>query len=189
MEVYYMLKQITIENVLAYKDMIIWEYPDFPTNPEYLVQIINLMSDAINQKDVKLCYHPIKQEENSEIEIVFDFEGREYCYGFEYNDEIEEEWLYCEIEENYVETIFERNKENSVMPENVLLISEAFFAIINQALEDAKNTLINNYDRMELELPKGMKAEIAERVKEGKADSNNAYVVAAVREKMEREDN
>lgn len=46
-----------------------------------------------------------------------------------------------------------------------------------------------NYDRMELALPKGMKAEIAERVKEGKADSNNAYVVAAVREKMEREDN
>ena len=43
------------------------------------------------------------------------------------------------------------------------------------------------YDRMELALPKGMKAEIAERVKEGKADSNNAYVVAAVREKMERE--
>lgn len=44
-----------------------------------------------------------------------------------------------------------------------------------------------NYDRMELTLPKGMKTEIAERVKEGKADSNNAYVVAAVREKMERE--
>ena len=46
-----------------------------------------------------------------------------------------------------------------------------------------------NYDRMELALPKGMKTEIAERVKKGKADSNNAYVVAAVREKMEREDN
>ena len=44
-----------------------------------------------------------------------------------------------------------------------------------------------NYDRMELALPKGMKAEITERVKEGKADSNNAYVVAAVKEKMERE--
>lgn len=44
-----------------------------------------------------------------------------------------------------------------------------------------------NYDRMELTLPKGMKTEIAERVREGKADSNNAYVVAAVREKMERE--
>ena len=44
------------------------------------------------------------------------------------------------------------------------------------------------YDRMELALPKGMKAEIIERVKEGKADSNNAYVVAAVREKMEREE-
>lgn len=43
------------------------------------------------------------------------------------------------------------------------------------------------YDRMELALPKGLKAEIAERVKQGKADSNNAYVVAAVREKMERE--
>lgn len=44
-----------------------------------------------------------------------------------------------------------------------------------------------NYDRMELTLPKGMKTEIAERVREGKADSNNAYVVTAVREKMERE--
>lgn len=44
-----------------------------------------------------------------------------------------------------------------------------------------------NYDRMELTLPKGMKAEIVEKVKAGKADSNNAYVVAAVREKMERE--
>ena len=43
------------------------------------------------------------------------------------------------------------------------------------------------YDRMELTLPKGMKAEIVERVRQGKADSNNAYVVAAVKEKMERE--
>lgn len=43
------------------------------------------------------------------------------------------------------------------------------------------------YDRMELALPKGMKAEIVERVRQGKADSNNAYVVAAVKEKMERE--
>ena len=45
------------------------------------------------------------------------------------------------------------------------------------------------YDRMELALPKGMKAEIVERVKQGKADSNNAYVIAAIREKMEREGN
>lgn len=44
-----------------------------------------------------------------------------------------------------------------------------------------------NYDRMELALPKGMKAEITELVKLGKASSNNAYVVAAVKEKMERE--
>ena len=44
-----------------------------------------------------------------------------------------------------------------------------------------------NYDRMELALPKGMKAEIVEQVRQGKADSNNAYVVAAVKEKMERE--
>lgn len=44
-----------------------------------------------------------------------------------------------------------------------------------------------NYDRMELALPKGMKAEITELVNQGKADSNNAYVVAAVKEKMERE--
>lgn len=43
------------------------------------------------------------------------------------------------------------------------------------------------YDRMELTLPKGMKAEIVEQVRQGKADSNNAYVVAAVKEKMKRE--
>ena len=43
------------------------------------------------------------------------------------------------------------------------------------------------YDRMELTLPKGMKAEIVELVEQGKADSNNAYVVAAIKEKMERE--
>lgn len=46
-----------------------------------------------------------------------------------------------------------------------------------------------NYDRMELALPKGMKMEITEQVKQGKAESNNAYVVAAVKEKMERERN
>jgi uncharacterized protein (UPF0128 family) len=39
---------------------------------------------------------------------------------------------------------------------------------------------------MELVLPKGMKAELVELVRQGKADSNNAYVVAAVREKMEK---
>lgn len=44
-----------------------------------------------------------------------------------------------------------------------------------------------NYDRMELVLPKGMKMEIVEQVRQGKADSNNAYVVAAVREKMGRD--
>lgn len=43
------------------------------------------------------------------------------------------------------------------------------------------------YDRMELTLPKGMKAEIMEIVKQGKANSNNAYVLAAIKEKMERE--
>lgn len=43
------------------------------------------------------------------------------------------------------------------------------------------------YDRMELALPKGMKAQIIELVKQGKAVSNNAYVIAAIKEKMERE--
>jgi lysophospholipid acyltransferase (LPLAT)-like uncharacterized protein len=43
------------------------------------------------------------------------------------------------------------------------------------------------YDRMELALPKGLKAEIVEQVRQGKAKSNNDYVVAAVKEKMERE--
>ena len=40
---------------------------------------------------------------------------------------------------------------------------------------------------MELALPKGMKAQIIELVKQGKAVSNNAYVIAAIKEKMERE--
>lgn len=44
-----------------------------------------------------------------------------------------------------------------------------------------------HYDRMELALPKGLKAEIVEAVRQGKAASNNAYVIAAVQEKMERE--
>lgn len=44
-----------------------------------------------------------------------------------------------------------------------------------------------NYDRMELALPKGMKSEIAEQVKQGRADSNTAYVIAAVKEKMNRD--
>ena len=43
------------------------------------------------------------------------------------------------------------------------------------------------YDRMELSLPKGLKDEIADRVKAGKASSNTAYVVEAIREKMDRE--
>ena len=43
------------------------------------------------------------------------------------------------------------------------------------------------YDRMELVLPKGTKAEITELVRQGMADSNNAYVIAAVKEKMERD--
>ncbi len=43
------------------------------------------------------------------------------------------------------------------------------------------------YDRMELALPKGMKAQIVEQVQQGKAKSNNAYVIAAIIEKMERE--
>lgn len=46
-----------------------------------------------------------------------------------------------------------------------------------------------NYDRMELTLPKGMKAKITERVAAGAASSNNAYVAEAIKEKMEREDN
>lgn len=44
-----------------------------------------------------------------------------------------------------------------------------------------------NYDRMELTLPKGMKADIAGLVEKGVASSNNAYVVSAIKEKMERE--
>ena len=40
---------------------------------------------------------------------------------------------------------------------------------------------------MELSLPKGLKDEIADRVKAGKASSNTAYVVEAIREKMERD--
>lgn len=52
----------------------------------------------------------------------------------------------------------------------------------------AKNKYRNKtYDRMELILPKGMKEEIVELVRQGKANSNNAYVLSAVREKMERE--
>ena len=43
------------------------------------------------------------------------------------------------------------------------------------------------YDRMELALPKGMKAQIVEKVKAGAAASNNAYVIEAIKEKMERE--
>jgi hypothetical protein len=44
-----------------------------------------------------------------------------------------------------------------------------------------------NYDRMELTLPKGMKADITKLVEEGKASSNNAYVVEAVKEKYFRD--
>ena len=40
---------------------------------------------------------------------------------------------------------------------------------------------------MELSLPKGLKDEIVDRVKSGKANSNTAYVVEAIREKMDRE--
>ncbi len=43
------------------------------------------------------------------------------------------------------------------------------------------------YDRMELSLPKGLKDEITSRVKAGAASSNTAYVVEAIKEKMERE--
>lgn len=39
------------------------------------------------------------------------------------------------------------------------------------------------YDRMELTLPKGTKILITDLVKEGKADSNNDYVVQAIKEK------
>lgn len=44
------------------------------------------------------------------------------------------------------------------------------------------------YDRMELLLPKGTKEKIAELVKQGRASSNNNYVVTAVLEKMKREE-
>lgn len=44
-----------------------------------------------------------------------------------------------------------------------------------------------NYDRMELTLPKGMKADITKLVEEGVASSNNAYVVEAVKEKYKRD--
>lgn len=59
-----------------------------------------------------------------------------------------------------------------------------------QAATNAKNKYRDkNYDRMELTLPKGMKAQITERVKAGAANSNNAYVTEAIKEKMEREGN
>lgn len=45
----------------------------------------------------------------------------------------------------------------------------------------------NNYDRMEVTVPKGMKAAVEERVKEGAARSKNDYVVKALQEKMQRE--
>jgi Arc/MetJ-type ribon-helix-helix transcriptional regulator len=40
---------------------------------------------------------------------------------------------------------------------------------------------------MELTLPKGMKADITSLVEKGKASSNNAYVVEAVKEKYFRD--
>lgn len=43
------------------------------------------------------------------------------------------------------------------------------------------------YDRIELAVPKGMKAAVKERVKAGAAKSVNEYVANAVKEKMERE--
>lgn len=46
----------------------------------------------------------------------------------------------------------------------------------------------NNYDRKELILPKGMKAEIQEIISNSsKYDSFNSYVIAAINEKRERE--
>ena len=58
----------------------------------------------------------------------------------------------------------------------------------NNAATRAKNKYRDKtYDRMVLVLPKGMKEEIKNLVKQGKADSNNAYVIAAIREKMQRE--
>ncbi len=148
-----MVKQITIENVPAYPDLVVFKYPDIPANTEYLVKIIDMMADAINKKDIGLCYSPISLDMESEIEIIFDFEENEYCYGFEYNNNgIEEEWLYHRITEKYVETIFERKKENSAVPDNVPLLSgskclEGYFNIVNQALTDIKNMLIAHNDR------------------------------------------
>lgn len=43
-----------------------------------------------------------------------------------------------------------------------------------------------NYDRMELALPKGMKAEIDKIAKEQGYSSRNEFVVAAINEKKER---
>ena len=40
---------------------------------------------------------------------------------------------------------------------------------------------------MEVTVPKGMKAAVEERVKEGAARSKNDYVVKALQEKMQRE--
>ena len=45
----------------------------------------------------------------------------------------------------------------------------------------------NNYDRMELAVPKGMKARIKEIAKEQGYSSQNNYVVEAVKEKYQRD--
>lgn len=56
------------------------------------------------------------------------------------------------------------------------------------AATKAKNKYRNNkYDRMEVTVPKGMKAAVEERVAEGAARSKNDYVVKALLEKMQRE--
>lgn len=57
----------------------------------------------------------------------------------------------------------------------------------NAATKAKRTYRDKTYDRMELSLPKGLKDEIVDRVKSGKANSNTAYVVEAIREKMDRE--
>ena len=45
----------------------------------------------------------------------------------------------------------------------------------------------NNYDRMELAVPKGMKARVTEIAKQQGYSSKNSYVVEAIKEKYKRD--
>ena len=57
----------------------------------------------------------------------------------------------------------------------------------NFLLLDENKYRDNNYDRMELAVPKGMKASIKEIAKEQGYSSQNSYVVEAIKEKYQRD--